>query len=284
MGLEHVLAAELEALGAQHIHPDRGGGGFQGDLKLGLAACLWLRSATGVLERLFRNRGGLTREELYDEGLSMAKPTRVFYATVLLSTIVVAIGLLKGNAAVIIGAMVIAPLLSPNLSFALATALSDHRTSILALRTLLLGTAVSFGLAALMGKLWTDFPIGAELLSRTQIHFDSALLAIAAGAAAVLSLTRGISAVLVGVMVAVALIPPLATAGLYVGRELFEPGLRAIHLFAINVVSINLAAHLTFAAVGVAPRTATLAALARRRTAAYTMLWASLLGVLVCFT
>ena len=224
---------------------------------------------------------GLTRWELKQIAEVGSKSDAWFYVLVGLSTLVAAFGLVRDNVAVVIGAMVIAPLLSPNLSFALATSLGEHKTAAKAFGTLLVGTAISFVIAAFMGSIWQAFPIGPELISRTQIHFDSALLAVAAGSAAVLSLTRGISSVLVGVMVAVALIPPLATAGLFIGRGLMGSGLSALLLFAINVASINLAAHLTFAAVGVAPRTALLASTAKRRTVGYIVLWSLLLGVLM---
>ncbi len=223
-------------------------------------------------------RTGLNRWELTQIADAGARSDRAFLLLVALSTLVAAVGLARDNVAVVIGAMVIAPLLSPNLSFALATALAQTTTALRALRTLVLGTAVSFAIALAVGLVWQNFPIGQELLSRTQVSPDGALLALASGAAAVLSLTRGISSVLVGVMVAVALIPPLATAGMFIGHGMFERGLSALLLFLVNVVAINLAAHVTFALAGVAPRTEILAKSALRRTVFYIAGWTAALG------
>ncbi len=82
--------------------------------------------------------------------------------------------------------MVIAPLLSPNVALALG---------------------LSFAIAV---TLPIDL-VSQELLSRTDVGLDSIVLALASGSAAALSLTTGLSSVLVGVMVAVVLMPPRAT-------------------------------------------------------------------------
>ena len=92
------------------------------------------------------------------------------------------------------------------------------------------------------------------------------MLAFASGVAAVLSITKGTQAVLVGVMVAVALIPPLATAGLLLGSGQYFASLGAILLLAINVAAINLAAHSTLYFSAIAPRTRLAALNARKRT------------------
>lgn len=226
---------------------------------------------------------GLTRGELAQIASNGARADQWFYGLVALSTLVAAFGLVRDNVAVIIGAMVIAPLLGPNLSFALATSLADRPSALSAMRTLLTGTLTGFAIALVMGLVWPSFPIGHELISRTQVTLDSALLAIAAGAAAVLSLTRGMSSVLVGVMVAVALIPPLATAGLFMGRGMFDLALGGLLTLAVNITAINLAAHVTFALTGVAPRTAALAKTARKRTLVYVCGWLIALTGLLYF-
>jgi len=66
LGLEDVVAAELQALGVQHLRTLRGRVQFHGPLATGYAACLWLRAASRVQEQLFRNRPAASREQLYD--------------------------------------------------------------------------------------------------------------------------------------------------------------------------------------------------------------------------
>ena len=67
----------------------------------------------------------ISRQELYTSISGSAKLSKVYLAMILLSSIVAAIGVLRGNLAIIIGAMVIAPLLGPNVALAFATTLGD---------------------------------------------------------------------------------------------------------------------------------------------------------------
>ena len=172
-----------------------------------------------------------------------------------LSAIVAAIGLLNDNVAVIIGAMVIAPLLGPNLAFALGTALGDRRLMFKAMRTNAAGIALTVALGVVIALLWTEGFDAPELLSRTKVGYDGIALALASGAAAVLSLVAGVSSALVGVMVAVALMPPAVAIGIMLGAGNPEGALGAAVLLGVNVVCVNLAAQSVFVAKGIRPRT-----------------------------
>jgi uncharacterized membrane protein len=94
-----------------------------------------------------------------------------------------------------------------------------------------------------------------EILARTDVGLDGAALALASGAAAVLSLTTGLSSTLVGVMVAVALLPPTATMGMLIGAGHWQLAMGALLLLAVNVVCVIVSAKIVFAAKGVQPRT-----------------------------
>ena len=94
-----------------------------------------------------------------------------------------------------------------------------------------------------------------ELLSRTDAGLESIALAFASGAAAALSLSTGLPSVLVGVMVAVALLPPAATFGLMLGHGRFDLAVGAALLLAVNIVSVNLSCKLVFLVKGIQPRT-----------------------------
>ncbi len=106
-------------------------------------------------------------------------------------------------------------------------------------------------------------------------------LALASGAAAVLSLSTGLPSVLVGVMVAVALLPPTATMGLMLGAGKFKLAVGAGLLLAVNVVSVNLSAKVTFLARGIKPRTGLEKQKARQSMTAYIIFWLVTLGVLI---
>jgi len=197
-----------------------------------------------------------SREELYSSVEKSARLDSNFLLLVFLSTIVVAIGLLEDNIAVVIGAMVIAPLLGPNIALALGTALGDTSLMWKSLKTTLAGLTLALGLSFLIGMLWpldSEFFESKELLARTDVGLDSAALAFASGAAAVLSLTTGLPSVLVGVMVAVALLPPTATLGLMMGAGDWELATGAGLLLAVNLVCVNLAAKIAFLYRGTNP-------------------------------
>lgn len=198
---------------------------------------------------------GVTREELYQSVAKNAELNSNYLLLVFLSTIVAAIGLIENNVAVVIGAMVIAPLLGPNIALALAAALGDTPLMWASLKTNLAGMGLALALSFALGLLLPIDLGSEELVSRTFVGIDSVVLALASGAAAVLSLTTGLSSVLVGVMVAVALLPPTAAVGLLLGAGQFDLALGAGLLLAVNIVCVNLAAKVVFLARGVRPRT-----------------------------
>jgi uncharacterized hydrophobic protein (TIGR00341 family) len=204
-----------------------------------------------------------------------------YLVLVALSTVVAAIGLVEDNVAVVIGAMVIAPLLGPNLAFALATALGDVKLMRRSILTLGVGLAIAVAVSIVTGYLWPYEAPGPELLARTEVGTDSVALALASGAAAALSLTTGLPAVLVGVMVAVALLPPAATVGLMIGQGDHELVVGAALLLAINIVCINLACKLVFMIKRISPRGWVEKARARRAMIIYTVVWILTLALLV---
>lgn len=221
------------------------------------------------------------REALYQEVERSTRLDLNYVVLVVLSTVVAAIGLIENNVAVVIGAMVIAPLLGPNLALSLGTALGDLALVREAARTLLGGVVLAVTLAASIGWLWPGALAGPELMARTDAGLDSVALALASGAAAALSLTTGLSSVLVGVMVAVALLPPAAALGIMLGQGRWDHAAGAGLLLAVNVVCVNLASKLVFLVKGIHPRTWLEKEKARRAMAIYVAGWLATLAVLM---
>lgn len=231
----------------------------------------------------YKEAGGAataSREELYNTISRQAEISQNYIWLVILSTIVATVGLLSDNVAIIIGAMVIAPLLGPNIAFAFGTSLGDRDISIKAIGTLLLGLAIAFLMAWVTGLFWPDQAYGPELLSRTEVGMGSVILALASGIAAVLSITSGMSSVLVGVMVAVALLPPVATAGIMLAGQQYELALNATLLLVINIASVNLTAKLVFMLKGIRPRHWLEQQRAKQSMLVYLAFWILLLLVL----
>lgn len=234
------------------------------------------------LEETEKKSAGMTlREELYQNIEAGGRINSNFIWLVILSTIVATIGLIEDNVAVVIGAMVIAPLLGPNIALAFGAALGDRVLILRALQTNVAGLALALALATVIGLLWPANYESRELLARTDVGLDSVVLALASGAAGVLSLTTGLSSALVGVMVAVALLPPTATLGLTLAGGNYHLALGAGLLLLVNVVSVNLAAKLVLIIKGVKPRTWLEKQKARQSMLAYIIFWVVSLLILL---
>ncbi|MHC4291600.1 MAG: TIGR00341 family protein [Planctomycetota bacterium] len=198
----------------------------------------------------------ISREELYHNILEASRLSWLFATMVALSSIVAVIGLARNNTAAVIGAMVIAPLLGPNVALSLASTLGDFDLAKNARKANLVGILLPLCLAAVFGMLMpTDiFDInGPEILSRTQIGYLDIILALAAGIAGTLSFTMALPGAIIGVMVAVALLPPLVTCGMLLGCGQWHLAANAGLLFGVNLICVNLAGVVTFLIQGVRP-------------------------------
>ena len=193
------------------------------------------------------------REELYEDIKDAARCSRVYLAMVVLSTIVAAVGLYYNSVAIIIGAMVIAPLLGPNVALSLATTLGDLSLLRRALLTALAGIATTMVLSVIIGVLVHVNPASPEVASRNGVGLGDIAVALASGCAGALAFTTGVSATLIGVMVAVALLPPLVTFGLLLGGGHSALAMGALSLFLMNLICVNLAGVTTFLVQGIRP-------------------------------
>ena len=224
---------------------------------------------------------GATREELYHQIEKGARRDTNFIILVMLSTVVAAIGLLENNIAVVVGAMVIAPLLGPNLALAFAATLGDRELMRDSLLTNFVGVALALCLSMAIGWFWVAPSLNAEILTRTHVGFGGVAVALASGAAAALSLASGVASALVGVMVAVALLPPTATLGMMLASGRIELAAGAALLLAVNIVCVNLSATLVFLFKGLRPRTWIEKRKAQQSTAWAGLFWTAALLILL---
>lgn len=224
---------------------------------------------------------GVNREMLLNQLAVQSKLDGHYLMLVFLSTIVAAIGLIENNVAVIIGAMVIAPLLGPNLSLSLAITLGKTTAIYNAIKSLVAGVGFALVLSVAIGMFYPSLSLTSELLSRTQVGLDSLALALASGAAAALSITTGVSSVLVGVMVAVALLPPTVTLGISLGLQAMPEALGAALLLLANIASVNLTAQVTMRLKGIQPRDPEQQTTATLVFGIGLLVWLSLIGYLI---
>lgn len=225
--------------------------------------------------------GRIGRAELYEYAWDATDVSAIYYALIALSTIVAIGGMVRDQTAVVIGAMMIAPLIGPNLALALGTTLGDMNLLGRSLWANTAGVVLAFLGALAAGVLLPVDPEIGEIAARAEIQVSDVALAAAAGSAGVLSVSRGTATGLVGVMVAVALLPPLVATGLLLGAGHFGGGGQAALLTAVNIVALNLAAVCTFLLQGVRPRAWHEVEQARTSTRVALVLWGIALAILL---
>ncbi|WP_417682698.1 TIGR00341 family protein [Roseibium sp.] len=196
-----------------------------------------------------------SRETLLAEISKNASITPTSLTLVAISAVVAALGMIESNVAAIIGAMVIAPLLGPLLGSILGVSLGERDLIIRSAQASAVGIALAVVIGGLLGVVLPFDLTSKELASRAAVGFDDIALALAAGAAAALSMTAGASSILVGVMVAVALMPPAAAIGLFLGKSAWPMAGDAALLLGVNLAALHLSGQIVFLIRGIKPRT-----------------------------
>jgi len=183
-----------------------------------------------------------------------AVPSSPFLTLMVLSVLLALTGLYASSAPVIIGAMILAPLMAPIVSFAMGLARTDASLIRGSLRTLAVGIGSGLFCAVAVASLMPLAHLTPEMqarLSPTLLDLSVAVLSGIAGAYA--HAREEVAKSLAGVAIAVALVPPLSVAGIGIGWGDWTVARGAFLLFATNLVGISLAASATFLAMGFAP-------------------------------
>ena len=181
-----------------------------------------------------------------------------FYSLLSLSAIIAAIGLMTDSSAVVIGAMLLSPLMTPILALAASLVVGwPARAGRVAVR-LFLATLFVFVLAYLMPLVFrvpANVVIPDEILRRTNPTMGELLIGLCAGIAAAYILVRKEAAsALPGVAIAVALVPPLCAAGLLTCSGQYILAWEAFFLYATNLLAIILTAGVVLLVTGFKPR------------------------------
>lgn len=171
-----------------------------------------------------------------------------------LSTTIAALGLLLNSPAVVIGAMLVAPLMSAIVSLGLAVVQGDKRLLKLAVRTTTQGVLLSVAISFLLGLLVPGDQVTHEMQARAYPSLLDLAVALASGAAGAYALCRkDVSTSLPGVAIAVALVPPLATIGLALSQGNWQIAGGATLLFFTNLVAIASMGAFVFLLLGFQP-------------------------------
>jgi uncharacterized hydrophobic protein (TIGR00271 family) len=181
-----------------------------------------------------------------------------FVSLISLSTIIAALGLLDNSAAVVIGAMLVAPLMTPLVGMGFALIQANERLFKTSIKSVCFGFAVAFGISALLGLLVTllsSLGISPEMASRDTPSLVDLFVALFSGVAGAYAMSRpNLLSALPGVAIAAALVPPIATSGMALTMGDFVLSGGAALLFFTNIVAIVLGTAVTFWGVGISTR------------------------------
>lgn len=205
-------------------------------------------------------------EELSAAMVRASIPSFGFFFMLGIASAIATFGLIVNSAPTIIGAMIIAPLMSPILSLSYGLVLLDRRLITLSIITVATGTILVVAISSMCSMLFGLRIAGSEIISRTSPTLFDLGVALAAGGAAAFSQTRrSIANSIAGVAIAVALVPPLAVSGMGLAlgqRAALESGISlaefgplegginiaagAFTLFLTNLIGIVVVAMLVF--------------------------------------
>lgn len=192
----------------------------------------------------------LSRDERRDVHQFLDRGGRVsaeFVVMLMLSASIAALGLIQSSAAVVIGAMLVAPLMTPLLAIGMALVQGNIQLFRTACRAVAIGVLGALLASMAIGLLspWSD--LSAEVVARGSPNPFDLLIALLSGVAAAFALARpGLAGMLVGVAIAVALVPPIAAAGIATVKGELGIALGAAILFVTNLLAIVLGAAIVF--------------------------------------
>ncbi len=214
-----------------------------------------------MIKQWFQPLKTARKAEVLKELSEASSPGFDYFLLVMLSCSIATFGLVTDSPAVIIGAMLVAPLMSPILGLSLATVTGKEQLFQRAVLALGVGILLSLALSTLWGWLARILPfdllvnLPGEVLARTHPSPFDLGIALAGGAAAAYALANPrLSAALPGVAIATALMPPLCTIGIGLATSSWDVAFGSTLLFVTNLAAISFAGIVVFVALGFRPR------------------------------
>lgn len=214
----------------------------------------WVRSNVPQLDR---DR----RVSLVDRLQNSSQFDFDFVALISLSTLIAALGLARNSGAVVIGAMLVAPLMTPLVGMGFALVQGNVKLIRSALKSVILGFTVALAIGAVIGLMLRlfapSFVISSQMMDRGSPNLLDLVVALASGVAAAYAMGRpNLISALPGVAIAAALVPPIATSGLALTLGDLRLSGGASLLFFTNIIAIVLGTAITFWCVGISTRIA----------------------------
>ena len=214
----------------------------------------WLRKAWSLIYSPFPT---LTVGERKDVGRRIRQSAMAgvdFYVLIILASMIAILGLIQNSGAVIIGAMLVAPLMSPILAMAFSIVIGDVQILARAGESTLKGVLMAIVVAVVMALILPRQPVTLEILARVRPNLLDLIVALASGAAAAYAMARKqLAAALPGVAIAAALVPPLGVVGFGLAYGMYELAGGAVLLFLTNLSAIIFSGATVFLLLGFRP-------------------------------
>lgn len=198
-----------------------------------------------------------TMEEKKDAVLRLmgdSSPTGGFYLMLVCATVIVAVGLMIGNASIVIGGMLVSPLLAPVLSLALGMAMGDRQVMLRSVWIMCVTSVFVFVVSLLISLFMKFDSVNVEIVSRIEPSLAYLVVALFAGLAGSFSYMKPkLNVMLPGVAIAIAVLPPLSVSALGLTLGDMDIFVGAFSLYLVNLVGIVMASLVAFATFGFYP-------------------------------
>ena len=165
-----------------------------------------------------------------------------FWVLLVLASIIATAGVVADSTATVIGAMIVAPLMTPILGVAVGLVLADHKPLVRSMLLVILGALAVIAIAYAIGAIEHSadaYATNSQVSARISPRLIDLVAALATGLVGAFALVRSdISDTLPGGAIAISLVPPLAGVGLLLGGARYTDALQALLLFGTNVAAI----------------------------------------------
>ncbi|MFH1060165.1 MAG: DUF389 domain-containing protein [Pseudomonadota bacterium] len=209
-----------------------------------------------VLGRGWYQISGQRAEAIISDITRGSQPELGYYALIAAAAMIAGLGLVANSAAVVIGAMLVSPLMTPIFGMALGMVRGEPQLLGRAVKAEIGGVVLAVAVGAFMGSLRLLTDVTPEMLARTQPNLLDLLVAVFAGLAGTYALIdERISPALPGVAISTAIVPPLATSGLCLAMGSLSGAWGAFLLFFANFLAILMVSSVAFIICGLAGET-----------------------------
>ncbi|MFB6203861.1 MAG: TIGR00341 family protein [Candidatus Nanohaloarchaea archaeon] len=196
----------------------------------------------------------LSQEEIYSKAQEFRNFTKPQWGLIALSSAIASYGLVLDNVILVIGAMMLAPMLSPFVSGAVSLAVGDRSLLIDSVRA-----GIESAVIAVLVSYLAVFPIPVGVNNTLELVVSpgvpTVLLSLLVGGAAALTFATGLRDQIAGVAVAIALVPPLASVGIALKMQDFVLAFQAAAVAFSNILGVIISGFISFNALGLRPQT-----------------------------